>query len=194
CTMLGTALAYMAPAFFICRSSLAAAMQEGVAGFSPSICGACCCCPLAGSDSNASPSATPAAGRIPKTLFIPLLLGFTALPPLDNANSLRARKQGHARQLGEQPMLDDAGYRVEQARKAYRLGNAPQMGINNPVAAIGDKNVAIPPLAERHVAGDATFRKGFGHAAPGRGQPERDYLDRQRKPPQNVDPFGVVGN
>src|SRR6185437_17026973 len=115
------------------------------------------------------PSATPAAGRIPKTLFIPLLLGFTALPPLDNANSLRARKQGHACQLGEQPMLDDARYRVEQARKAYRLGNAPQMGINNPVAAIGDKNVAVPPLAERHFAGGATFRKGFGNAAPGRG-------------------------
>src|SRR5262245_3237479 len=72
--MLGTALAYIAAAFFICRISLAAAMQAGVPCLSDGA-GAACCCALAVWLAKANPSARPTAGNILTTLFIPLLPG-----------------------------------------------------------------------------------------------------------------------
>src|SRR5437016_6802423 len=70
--MLGTALAYIALAFFIVRISLAAAIAAGEAGLSG---GAAGCCAAADKPAKASPSARHAAGKILKTLFIPLLPG-----------------------------------------------------------------------------------------------------------------------
>ena len=91
-------------------------------------------------------------------------------------------------------MLDDARYRVQRSRQARRIGYSSKMGIDNPVAAIGDKNVAVLALSDHHLPGNATFRKCLGHRAPGRGQAERNDLDRQRKAAETFDPFGFIGD
>src|SRR6202790_4649824 len=67
--MLGTALAYIPLAFFIARISLAAAIAAGDASLS----GGGCCAP-AGKPVRANPSARPAADKILKRRFIPILL------------------------------------------------------------------------------------------------------------------------
>ena len=64
------------------------------------------------------------------------------------------------------------------ARQARRIGNAPEMGIDNPVAAIGDKNVAILGLSDLHLPGNPALRKCLFDRPPGGGQPKRDHLDR----------------
>src|ERR1700722_12626081 len=65
--MLGTALAYIMETFFMARISLAAAIAAGEACLSG---GAAGCCAAAGRAAKTSPSATAAAGKILKTLFI----------------------------------------------------------------------------------------------------------------------------
>src|SRR6516165_7823747 len=130
--MLGTAFWYIADAFFIARISLAAAIAPGEAAFG----GAAACCAAAGNAAIARASARPAAGKILKTLFIPFLLG---------------KLRRHCRSTTRIPCAP--------ARMAVlaRPMNSPcsttpvaghprcaEMGVDNPVAAIGDKNVAIP--------------------------------------------------
>ena len=68
------------------------------------------------------------------------------------------------------------------------------MGIDNPVAAIGDKNVTVLALSDHHLPGNAAFRKCAGHGALRRRQAERNHFDRQRKTAENFDPFGIVGD
>src|SRR6185369_14172253 len=82
-TRLGTALAYIALAFFIVRISLAAASAPGEAGFSgvaAGAAGAFFCCASAGTAVRASPIARPAADKIRERLFIPFssITGVTA--------------------------------------------------------------------------------------------------------------------
>ena len=72
--------------------------------------------------------------------------------------------------------------------------DAAEMGVDNPVAAIGDKNVAIPGLADRHFAGNAGLSEGLGKGVPGHRQGERDHLHRQRIIAERFDPFAVVGD
>src|SRR6202163_2826947 len=153
--MLGTAFAYMTAAFFMARISLAAAIAAGVPGLSA---GAACCAP-AGRPASASPSTRPAADKIPKRRFIPNLHKIAALPPFNNTNSLRARQHRRAGKTDEQPMLDNARYRVQQSREMRSIADALKMGIDNPVAAIGDKNVAVPGLSDHHLPGNTAFRK-----------------------------------
>jgi hypothetical protein len=74
-----------------------------------------------------------------------------ALPPFNNANSLRACQNSRAGKTNEQPMLDNARYRIQQSRQPRRIGDWSEMGIDNPVAAIGDKNVTVLALSERHL-------------------------------------------
>jgi hypothetical protein len=126
-----------------------------------------------------SANARQAAGKLRKRLFIPvLLLEITALAPFDYANSLRAGQNGRAGKANKQTMFDDARDQAEQARQTRRIGNAPEMGIDNPVAAIGDKNVAIFGLSDLHLPGNSALRKCLGDRPPGGGQPKRDHLDR----------------
>src|ERR1700744_5986304 len=74
--MLGTALAYMAAAFFMPKISRAAAMQAGGPGLRGcDWVGAPACWASAGPLDKANPSARQAAGKVLKTLFIPLLPG-----------------------------------------------------------------------------------------------------------------------
>src|ERR1700748_2434087 len=117
-TMLGTALAYIAAAFFKVRISRAAAMQAGVPGFSVGA-GAAACCAAAGWEARASPRTSPmprpAAGKILKTLFIPLLLGIWCLPPRNNGNSLPPRQNHHGSHIREQPVPDDPRSATEMA-------------------------------------------------------------------------------
>src|SRR5260370_34884107 len=68
--MLGTALAYIALAFFMVRISFAAAIAAGEAGLSG---GDCCCCAPAGAPARANPNTRPPADKILATLFIPNL-------------------------------------------------------------------------------------------------------------------------
>ena len=77
--------------------------------------------------------------------------------PFNNANSLGARQHRHAGETDEQPVLDDARYGGQQARQARRIGYSSEMGIDDPVAAIGDKNVAVPAFSDHHLPGNAGF-------------------------------------
>jgi len=115
-----------------------------------------------------------------------------ALAPFENANSLCARQYNRAGKADEQPMLDDARDRVQQACQTRRIGDPSKMGIDNPVATIGDKNVAVPALADPHLPGNAGLRKCPRDGAPGRPEAERDDLDRQRKAAERLDPFVVI--
>ena len=99
------------------------------------------------------------------------------LPPFNHTNSLRACQHGGARNANKKPMLDDARYRSQQCREARRVGYSSQMGIDEPMAPIGDKNVTVPGLSDHHLAGDAGFGKGPGDGALRRRQPERNDLD-----------------
>ena len=114
------------------------------------------------------------------------------LAPFENANSLCARQYNRAGKADEQPMLDDARDRVQQACQTRRIGDPSKMGIDNPVATIGDKNVAVLPLADPHLPGNAGLRKCPRDGAPGRPEAERDHLDRQRKAAERLDPFAVI--
>src|SRR5215831_35776 len=130
--MLGTAFWYIADAFFIARISLAAAIAPGEAAFG----GAAACCAAAGNAAIARASARPAAGKILKTLFIPFLLG---------------KLRRHCRSTTRIPcaparmaVLDNTRDCAQKARQSRGILYAAEVGVDNPVAAIGDKNVAIP--------------------------------------------------
>ena len=69
-------------------------------------------------------------------------------------------------------MLDNARYRVQQSRQARSIVYSFEMGVDNPVAAIGDKNVAVPALSDHHLPGNAAFRKYPAHGALRRRQAE----------------------
>src|SRR5436305_866848 len=77
--MLGTALAYIAPAFFMFRISFAAAKAAGEAGLSAGAAvGAAClaagCCAWAAAPAKTSPIARPAMATIFEPYVIPILL------------------------------------------------------------------------------------------------------------------------
>src|SRR5438477_10789774 len=101
--MLGTALAYIAPAFFIDRISFAAAIAAGEASLS----GAGFCCAPAGTMVRASPNARAAADKILEKHFIPDSPEIAALQPFHNANSAGLCQHRCARRTGEQPAPDD---------------------------------------------------------------------------------------
>src|SRR5450631_2621027 len=154
--MLGMAFAYIPLAFFMARISLAAAIAAGDPGLSV---GAAGCWAPAGTPASASPSTRPAADKILKRRFIPNLHKIAALPPVNNTNSSRARQHRRAGKTDEQPMLDNARDRVQQSCQARSIVYALEMGIDNPVAAIGDKNVAVSAVSNHHLARNAAFGK-----------------------------------
>ena len=45
-------------------------------------------------------------------------------------------------------MLDDARNGAKRLRKTRRVRYAPEMGIDDPVAAIGDKNVTVAAVSD----------------------------------------------
>ena len=157
--MFGTAFAYIALAFFMVRISLAAAIAAGDACLTGAGCFGAGGWAPAGTPASASARAKPAAGKIPEKLFIPILLDCGAHEPFDNANSVSARQHSRAGKTNKQPVLDDTGYRGQQSCQARRIGYPAEMGIDDPVAAIGDENVAIPALSNRHLPGNAGFRQ-----------------------------------
>ena len=119
--MLGTALAYIALAFFIARISLAAAIAAGDA------------CLSGGAGRLPAPLLAPAAPRpapvraqgprptrFLKGSSFQILLEITALPPFNNTNSLRACQHRRAGQTDEQPVLDNA--RVSRLSSPARRG------------------------------------------------------------------------
>ena len=92
------------------------------------------------------------------------------------------------------PCSTTPGIEVKKPRQARRIGYPSEMGIDNPVAAIGDKNVAVFALSDHHLPGNAAFGKCLADGAPRRRQPERNDLNRQRKAAKRLDPFGIVGD
>src|SRR5258708_35918971 len=106
--------------------------------------------------------------------------GIMLLAPFDNANPLGARQYNRAGKADEQPMLDDARDRVQQACQTRRIGDPSKMGIDNPVATIGDKNVAVLPLADPHLPGNAGLRQCPRDGEPGSPEAARATLDGQR--------------
>src|SRR6476660_6506716 len=154
----GTALAYIAVAFFIVRISFAAATEAADAGLPVTAAGGACA--PAGAAISVNAIARPAAGKLRNKLFIPvLLLESAALAPFDYANSLRAGEDRRAGKANKQTVLDNARDQAQQPRQTRRIMDAPEMGIDNPVAAIGDKNVAVFGLSDPHLPGNAALRK-----------------------------------
>src|SRR5258708_6840938 len=188
--MLGTAFAYIALTFFMVRISFAAAMAAGDAGFSCD-CGAGCA--RAGSPENARPNPSPAAIMTVERSFI-RFSSIAVLWPFKNANSVGASQHRHARKTNEQPVLDDARNRVQQAGQAGSVGYQPEMGIDYPVATIGDKSMAVSAISDTHLPGSATCREPLPHCPPRRREPKRNDLDRQREAAESRDPFRIVGD
>ena len=75
-------------------------------------------------------------------------------------------------------MLDNARYVAQQCRQLRSIGYPAQMGVDNPVAAIGDKNVAVFALSDHHLPGNAAFGKCPTHGALRRRQAEWNDLYR----------------
>src|ERR1700730_10913978 len=138
--MLGTAPAYCELTFFMVRISLAAAIAAGDAGLSCGCAGAGCA--RTGSPESARLNPSPAANMTVERYFI-RFSSIAALWPFKNANSLGACKHRQARKTNEQPVLDNARDRGQQAGQTGSIGYPPEMCIDNPVAAIGDKSMAV---------------------------------------------------
>jgi hypothetical protein len=92
------------------------------------------------------------------------------------------------------PCSTTPGIRLKQPAKARRIGDPAEMGIDNPVAAIGDKNVAVLAVSDPHLPGNAALRKCRRDGALGRRQAERNHLDRPPEMAEDIDRFAVVGD
>ena len=149
------------------------------------------CWALTGAAPSASDRARPAADNIREKFVIPVLLDY-GVTPFNHSNSLRARQHHRAGKADEQPVLDHAGDQAQQACQARRILYSSEMGVDDPVAAIGDKNVAVLAFPQHHLPGNPAFGKRACHGATGRGETERNHLDRQRKAAEHIDPFGLV--
>ncbi len=176
--MLGTALAYMALAFFIARISLAAAIAAGEARR--------CVCAPAGTAGQRQPQYQ-ARGRQNSRKAL-----HSDSPRLRHYRRSTTRipwaapaKHRRAGQTDEQSVLDHARYRIQQSRQARRIGYSSQMGIDNPVAAIGDENVTVLAVPDHHLPGNAAFGKCPGHARaaspPGRTESPRPAAESGRE-------------
>jgi hypothetical protein len=75
-------------------------------------------------------------------------------------------------------VLDNARDRGQQAGQAGSILYQPEMGIDDPVATVGDKNVAVLGLSDNHLPGSTTFSKRLPYGPPCRREPERNDLDR----------------
>src|SRR5439155_1177567 len=102
------------------------------------------------------------------------------------------RQNCRAREVDEQPVLDNAGYRTQQAREMRGVFYSSEVGIDNPVAAIGDEKVALSALSHHHLPGNATFRKRCGHRALGRREPERHAVAHTSERTRCRQPFQFV--
>ena len=92
------------------------------------------------------------------------------------------------------PCSTTPGMASQRLRKTRRIRYAPKMGIHDPVAAIGDKNVTVAAFSDHYLAGNAAIGKRFFDQPPRRAEPKRNDLDRQRKAAERLDPFRLVGN
>ena len=90
----------------------------------------------------------------------------------------RPGQDGRAGKANKQTVFDDARDQAEQAWQTRRIGNAPEMGIDNPVAAIGDKDVAIFGLSDLHLPGNAALPTCLGDGALRRRQAEWNHRHR----------------
>src|SRR3569623_3338085 len=77
--------------------------------------------------------------------------------------------------------------------KARRVRNASQMSVHDPVAAIGDKSMAALALPKAYFACDTGLHECRSEGMTSGCEAKRDDFHRQRKPPQRVHPFAVVG-
>src|SRR4051794_34314577 len=173
--MLGIALAYMLLTLFIVRISFAAAMAAGDAGLSCCSAGGCCACSGIPEPTRQIPG--PAANRAVASFFI-RFPSIAALRPFKTANSLRARQHHHVRQTDEQPVLDNARDQAQLAGQAGSIGYQAEMGIDNPVAAIGDESMAVGTIPDTDLPRYTTLPEHPSKRPPGRGQSERDDFDR----------------
>ena len=56
-------------------------------------------------------------------------------------------------------MFDNTRDRAQQIGQTRRILNSAEVGIDNPVAAIGDKNVAISAFSQLHFPRNSAFYK-----------------------------------
>ena len=173
----------MAFAFFISRISLAAAIAAGEAGLRAAA-GRRHGVPASGQRQHQARGRQNSKGSSFRFSSI------AALPPFNNANSLGACQHRDAGKANEQSVLDNARYRGQRSCQAWRIGYSSEMGIDDPVAAIGDKNVAVLALSDHHLARKRRFpQMPRPMRPPGRRQAERNHLHRQRKAAEHCRPI-----
>jgi len=108
-----------------------------------------------------------------------------------------ATRRRHDSQIGhpqEQAVLDHAGHALQGKGKHFRLLNFAEGAIEDEVALIGDERRAILVKTLDNLALAAGLRgHGLDHAAR-RGEAEGHHLDGERKPPERLHQFAIVGD
>ncbi len=117
-----------------------------------------------------------------------LFSSVTARRPFNSANSIWPCEHSHARETHEQTMLHHAWNRIQRHRQSRGVRYSPKPGIDNPVAAIGDKSMAVLAFADIHLARNAVFRESPLNCPPGGTETKWDNLDRKGKTAKGVHP------
>ena len=98
------------------------------------------------------------------------------------------------READEQTVFHDARNSRKPGRESLRVGDAPQLGVEQPVPAIRDENMAVLVLAQQRRSWTSRFGGGRLDRAAGRRGAERRDFNRQRKAAEHRDPFRLVGD
>src|SRR5579864_6123744 len=118
-----------------------------------------------------------------------LIANVHCLSRFNNTNSAAASQYRHAGDTDEQPMLSNARYAAERLRQTRRIRDAAEMGVDDPVAAIGDKSVTVAAFSQQQLAGSAAICDRCPDGPLRRPKAERNDLDRQRETAERLDPF-----
>jgi hypothetical protein len=76
------------------------------------------------------------------------------------------------------PCSTTPGIKASNPARRGASGYPSETGIDDPVAAIGDKNVAVLALSNHHMPGNAALRKCLADRAARRREAERNDFDR----------------
>ena len=188
-TMFGTALAYNRAGVLQRQDFLRRRDRCRRAGFCGAGAWACA------SADNASASAMPAANTHSRQT-----LHFNS-PGLrrDGRSTMRIpfgpASNDDARETNEQAMLDDARDHAQQSGQAGGIGDSPEMGVHDPVAAIGDESMAVLAAAQLQFARRRRSpRSACSIARRVAASPNGITSIGSGNRPKRIDPFGFVGN
>src|SRR5215216_6695554 len=79
-----------------------------------------------------------------------------ALFALDHSNAIRSGENNRLHEPDEQPVLDHTRNGRQRQGKPFGIGNCAHRGVEYPVTAVRDENVAVFAFAQRHCARSVT--------------------------------------